>query len=187
MARDELPLPVILRAQRGDQSAFRQVVERYQAGVFKLALKMTSNHTEAADLTQEAFLRVYRFFHKFDPSRPLAPWLYRLATNLVLNHVKARRPASVSLDSETSVARGDLAAPGPDASDAVVLHETAERVRDAVGELRPNLRAAVTLYYLRELSLKEVAEALSVPEATAKVWLFRGRQALKEKLENTVS
>ena len=60
----------------------------------------------------------------------------------------------------------------------------AQLVRDAVSELGPNLRAAVTLYYLRELSLREMAEALLVPEATAKVWLFRGRQALKKKLES---
>lgn len=187
MARDELPTPIIESAQRGDHAAFRQVVERYQAGVFKLAFKMTSNYTEAADLTQEAFLRIYRFFHKFDASRPLTPWLYRVATNVVLNHVKAKRPAAVSLDSETSVARDEMAASGPDASAVAVQHETGRLVRDTVAELRPNLRAAVTLYYLRELSLREVAEALSVPEATAKVWLFRGRQALKDKLESTVS
>ena len=186
MARDELPAPVIQRAHRGDHAAFRRVVERYQAGVFKLALKMTANHTEAADLTQEAFLRIYRFFHKFDPGRPLTPWVYKVATNVVLNHVKARRPASVSLDSETSIVRDEMAAPGPEASAVAVQHETGKLVRDTVSELRPNLRAAVTLYYLRELSLREVADALSVPEATAKVWLFRGRQALKKKLESTI-
>ena len=89
MAPDELPAHVIESAQAGDHAAFRQVVERYQAGVFRLALKMTGNETEATDLTQEVFLRVFRFFGRFDRQRPLTPWLYRLATNVVLNHIKA--------------------------------------------------------------------------------------------------
>ncbi len=178
MARDELPTHVIEAARTGDAAAFRRVVERYQAGVFKLALRMTHSHTEAADLTQDAFLRIYRFFEKYDPSKPLAPWLYRVATNVVLNHIRARR-SMASLDAQEAEPPAQVAS----AADATALGETQELVRQAVDRLTPNLRAAVTLYYLKELSLRDMAEALDVPESTAKVWLFRGRKALKDMLE----
>ena len=187
MANEELPTDVIERARRGDHAAFRRVVERYQAGVFKLAFKMTSDRAEAADLTQEAFLRIFRFFHKFDPRYPLSPWLYKVATNVVLNRLKARRPPPVSLDAAGQDGPAEPAASAPPALDTLAQKELHQVVREAVTELKPNHRAAVTLFYLEELSIREVADALDVPQATAKVWLFRGRQALKDKLANAVS
>ena len=179
MAHAELPAHVIESARSGDHAAFRQVVERYQAGVFRLALRMTGHETEAADLAQDVFLRIYRFFDRYDPAQPLAPWLYKVATNVVLNHIKARRTSRISLDAMAS----EPAAAAPDAHDAAAEQETHRLVRAAVAQLSPNHRAAVTLFYLNELSLREMAQALSTSESTAKVWLFRGRHALKQILE----
>ena len=183
MAHHELPADVIQRARDGDHAAFRQVVERYQAGVFRLAYKMTSDRAKAADLAQDTFMRVYRFFNKFDARRPLTPWIYKVATNVVLNHVNARRPEPVSLDAIAGRKDREPRARSPQASDVLAQQEARHGVRAAVAELKPHLRAAVALYYLGELSLREMADALAVPESTAKVWLFRGRQALREKLE----
>ena len=144
---------------------------------------MTSDRAKAADLAQDTFMRVYRFFNKFDARRPLTPWIYKVATNVVLNHVNARRPEPVSLNAVASHEDREPRARSPQAPDALAQRELAQFVRAAVAELRPNLRAAVALYYLDELSLREVADALAVPESTAKVWLFRGRHALRDKLE----
>lgn len=183
MAHRDLSTDVIRRARRGDHAAFRQVVERYQAGVFRLAYKMTSDHAKAADLAQETFLRVYRFFGKFDVRRPLTPWIYKVATNVVLNHVKTKRPEPVSLDAIAGHEDREPRSRSPQASDMLAQQEARHLVREAVAELKPHLRATVALYYLDELSLREAADALAVPEATAKVWLFRGRRALKKTLE----
>jgi len=183
VAQQELPAHVIARARQGDHQAFRQVVERYQAGVFKLAYHMTGSHAEATDLTQETFLRVHRFFGSYDPKRPLTPWLYRVATNVVLSHAKPGRPAPASLDAAAAAGDSGPAADGPGPPDAAAQREAHAQVRAAVASLRPNWRAAVTLYYLDDLSLRDVAEALCVPQSTAKVWLFRARRALRDALE----
>ena len=76
---------VFERARRGDERAFETVVDAYGAMVLNLAWRMVRDRTEAEDLAQEVFLRLHRAFHRYDPDRPFAPWLRRVATNLLIN------------------------------------------------------------------------------------------------------
>ncbi len=163
--------------------AIEDLVERYAPAVYRLALRMTGDPHEAQDVVQETFVHAWRGLSRYDPERPLAPWLFRVATNACLTRCRSRRRrrarehAAGDLEPLERPGRG----PGPEAR--VDAREAEAAVSAAVLDLPPIYRAVVTLFYLRELSLEDVARVLGIPEGTAKVRLFRARALLSARLE----
>ena len=164
----EIPRDTLLRARSGDREAFRLVVDAAQRLAYNIAYRITWNTGDAEDATQEIFLRLFRNFGHYDPAQPFLPWFRRLATNCALNWKEKRRP-TVEL---TDVPVRD--APPRDAN---------ERLRQAIRELPPEYQSCVTLKYLEDLGVAEIAEALQVPVGTVKTWLFRARDMLVQKLK----
>lgn len=164
----EIPRDVLVRARIGDREAFRTVVESVQKLAFNIAWRLTFNAVDAEDATQEIFLRLYRNFSQFDPSLPFLPWFRRLATNCVLNWKEKQRP-TVEL-SEVPVRDARPADPSG-------------RLQKAIKQLPPEYQACITLKYLEDLGVDEIAETLRVPSGTVKTWLFRARGLLVEKLK----
>jgi RNA polymerase sigma-70 factor (ECF subfamily) len=180
MARlDEAAERELIRlAQRGDTEAFGRLVTRHQQTVFNIAYRLTGNRQEAEDVAQEAFIRAYRALDRFDPQRPFAPWLYRIATNTALNWLKRRRP-EVALDGEMLLAD---TSPGPEAQ--AIAADTSAQLRAAIAALPPNHRAVIELRHFQGLSYREMSEALGVPLSDVKSWLFRARRRLRRMLAN---
>ena len=164
----EIPRDTLLRARSGDREAFRLVVESAQRLAYNIAYRITWNVGDAEDATQEIFLRLFRNFAQYDPAQPFLPWFRRLATNCALNWKEKRRP-TVEL---TEVAVRD-AAP----------RDGSDRLRQAIRELPPEYQSCVTLKYLEDLGVAEIAESLQVPVGTVKTWLFRAREMLVQKLK----
>jgi RNA polymerase sigma-70 factor, ECF subfamily len=164
----EIPRDTLLRARSGDREAFRLVVEAAQRLAYNVAYRITWNAADAEDATQEIFLRLFRNFAQYDPAQPFLPWFRRLATNCALNWKEKRRP-TVEL---TDVAVRDA---GP--------KDGSERLRRAILELPPEYQSCVTLKYLEDLGVSEIAESLQVPAGTVKTWLFRAREMLVQKLK----
>ena len=163
-------------AQQGDADAFGQLVVRYQQAVFNIAYRMTGNHHEAEDVAQEAFIKSYRALDRFDPTRPFAPWLYRITTNTALNWIKRRRP-EVKMDEETTRSETTLSIEAQ-----TIAAETSDRLRAAIAKLAPNHRAVIELRHFQGLSYKEMSETLNIPLSDVKSWLFRARRRLREIL-----
>lgn len=160
---------VLEGARRGDRDAFRTVVEATRRLAFNIAWRLTWNAADAEDAAQEIYLRLYRNFERYDPNQPFFPWFRRLATNCVLNWKERQRPAA---ELPTSLPAPAEAPQPPDF-----------RLRRAISELPPEYQACVTLKYLEDLSVREIADTLRVPSGTVKTWLFRAREALMRKLK----
>src|SRR5688572_14442746 len=152
----DIPRDTLLRARLGDREAFRLVLEATQRLAYNIAYRITWNAGDAEDATQEIYLRLFRNFSQYDPEQPFLPWFRRLATNCALNWREKRRP-TVEL---TDVPVRD-AAP----------RDASERLRQAIRELPPEYQSCVTLKYLEDLGVAEIAEALQVPVGTVKTWL----------------
>ena len=167
---------LILLARGGNSDAYGRLVARYQQTVYNIAYRLTGNRQEAEDVAQESFVKAHKALDRFDPQRPFAPWLYRIATNTALNWIKRRRP-EVELDVETPPVD---AAPGPEA--LTIAADSAARLRAAIAVLPPNQRAAIELRHFQGLSYREMSEVLDAPLSDIKSWLFRARRKLREVL-----
>lgn len=164
----EIPRDILLRARSGDRAAFRSVVDACQKLAYNLAYRILWNAADADDAAQEIFLRLFRNFDRYDPEQPFLPWFRRLATNCTLNWKEKRRPAAELPD----VAVRDAAPADP-----------SELLRRAIQSLPEEYRSCVTLKYLEDLGVAEIARTLQVPTGTVKTWLFRAREALLQKLK----
>jgi RNA polymerase sigma-70 factor (ECF subfamily) len=164
---------LVRRCLRGDAAAVRALVERFQADVFGLCVRMLRHRHDAEDVTQEVFLRVFRSLRRWDATRPLKPWIASIAVNRCRTWLtqRARRPEPIDYVQEIG------ADPGPD--DAAEL--TAE-IQAAVAELRPDYRAAFVLFHERGQPYEAIAAALDRPVGTIKTWLHRARMQVLDRL-----
>ena len=169
---------LIARAQRGDPSAFEEIVRLYQRRVYGVALRIVRAHDVADDVTQEAFLRAWRSLDRFELGRPFGPWVCRIAANLAVNHVRSPRAREEGLPDGHAETRTN--APGPlgallDAEGATVLEK-------AMGQLPQEQRAVLVLRVVEELSYAEIAETLGISPGTVMSRLFRARERLAQAL-----
>ena len=179
MMETESDRELILQIQQGSLEALGLLYDRYQRLVYRTALAITGSPEAAADLLQDVFLRLYRYADHFDIDRPLEPWLCRMTTNLSYNWVKSNHrwlhPFEELVDRIAS-----LGARSP--QHELEHNDEWAAVQKALASLPLQQRVVVVLYYLNELSLKEIAGILEIPVGTVKSRLHYGRLALKSKL-----
>ncbi len=161
----------------GRPGAFDVIVERHRRAVYQLCYRFVSNHEDASDLSQDVFLRAYRGLRSFRRESSLATWLYRIATNVCLNRVTARRPVSEPIEDRHFV---DPNSGGP--ADAILREEEAARVRAAIARLPPRQRATLVLRMYHELSHQEIADILGSSVGAVKANFFHALGNLKKLL-----
>lgn len=171
---------LVVRAKAGDREAFSALVCENLTRVYRAAYAVLRNHDDAEDITQETFLRAHRNLGRFDETRPIFPWLYRITRNLCLNRIERVAKRETRLPEFDYVA--DKAA-GPEES-AVAAGER-ERVRDAVSRLPEPHRRIIELSHFQECSYREIADLLEIPIGTVMSRLYNARQRLKSLLEET--
>ena len=174
---------LVSEALRGSQSAFEQIVRRYQRPVISLIARMVGDRGVAEELAQESFVKAFRNLGGFDVTRRLSSWLFRIAHNTALDWLRRARPALVSLDDPAETAsQGALAAAAPPTADPVERAALGQALDAALHTLRPVYRAAVSLRYEQELSFEEIGHVLGVPEVTARSYVHRARKELAQAL-----
>ena len=163
-------------------------MERFQRPVFTLIVRMVGDPATAEDLAQEAFLKAFRRLGTYDPERRLSSWLFKIAHNTTLDHLRRRGTETVPLEAPEEDERGGLAAVLAD--DTLRSPEaTAQRgdlaaaLATAVGALRPEYREIVLLRYQEGLAYQEIAEVADLPLGTVKTHLHRARRELMAALE----
>jgi RNA polymerase sigma-70 factor (ECF subfamily) len=171
--------PLVVRVQDGDLEALGELYEKYKASVYRTALAITRDEKAAEDILQEAFLRVYTYAHSIDEAMPLGPWLYRVTVNLSYSWTRQVKRWLQSL--QDVVDRWTV----PVQWHPETLTEEQEWrqiLLQAIDALPPRHRVVVILHYLEELSLKEIAYVLDVPEGTVKSRLHYARENLKRAI-----
>ena len=171
---------MIRLAADGDMAAFEQLVTTHQPAIYRLALRMTGNPEDAADMTQEAFLRAWRGLGSFQADSSLSTWLFRLTSNVCIDFLRAARRHLV-------VPISGLDADGEeytlDAPDPAKLPE--EELRAAMDLLAPEQRLILSLRVENDLSYTDIAAVLGVREGTVKSRLARARDQLRKKLSQS--
>jgi RNA polymerase sigma-70 factor, ECF subfamily len=179
---------LVTELQAGSETAFDWLVTHYHGPVYNLILSMLGDASDAADGTQEVFLKAFRGIRCFRQGSSLKTWLYRIAIREALNHkrwFKRHLQKNVSIDAEpeeghSAIEIEDL---GATPFDQLAAHEIQQAVQQALQEIPQVFRGAVILRDLEGLSYEEIAEVLECSVGTVKSRILRGRRALKELLE----
>lgn len=171
-----------------ERDRYEEIVRRYARHVYNIAYRMAGNEADARDLSQEAFLRVYRALRRVEPDAALESWLYRIVSNLYIDLLRRRPRARVeSLDAPIDTPRGEITRELPDvAADPEVVFEREHidaAIQQALGTLSPDLRAVVVLSDIEGFAYEEIATMLRVPLGTVKSRLHRARQVLQQRLQ----
>lgn len=185
-ARESALLVEQLRA--GVEEAYEMLLQKYQQPVYNLVYRLLDDPTEAPDVVQEVFLKVFRNINAFRGNSSLKTWIYRIAFNEAYNHRRwftRHKRQEIGLDNENDYGLGVgeiLPDPGRSAFEIASDHETHTLIEDALADLNPAFRAAVILRDIDELSYDEIAEVLEVSLGTVKSRIMRGREALRKGL-----
>jgi RNA polymerase sigma-70 factor, ECF subfamily len=183
---------VMLRAKAGDQSAFEYLVQKYRRPMVSFMYRMARNAAAAEDLAQEVFLRVYRSRESYEASAKFTTWLYRIATNLAVNHTRDTRherpEVQVSLDEPDEELGTTLEVPDGalNAEQAMVRRERMLAIRKKVEALPEQQRLAVIMHKYQQMDYKQIAEVLKKSESATKSLLFRAYETLREQLKDFI-
>ncbi len=164
---------LVRRCLRGDEQAIRSLVERFQAEVYGLCVRLLSHRHDAEDVSQEVFLRIFRSLRRWDSSRPLKPWIMGITLNRCRTWLAQR------------VRRPELADYLQDVAPSRAEDDSAELIREieaAVGELRVEYRSVFVMFHEQGQPYEDIAEALDRPVGTIKTWLHRARLLVLERL-----
>lgn len=175
------------KAAAGSAEAFEQLVLKYQTAVYNLCLRMTGDPEDAADMTQESFLKAWRNLESFQGNSAFSTWLYRLASNTCLDHLRSvkRKPQlSLVMEDEDGEAQAlDVPDSAPSPEEQVIALDEQSRLNDALQALEEDQRQILILRAVNGLSYTEIAEALHLKEGTVKSRLARAREQLRKKLQ----
>ncbi len=177
---------LVAAARAGDPAAFEEVVNRYEAKIFRLTRNITGNREDAEDAMQDAFLKAYAHLQDFHGDSRFYTWLVRIAANEALMRLRKRRPNQFSLDEpiegENDLLPRELEDWGPTPEQRYAQTEMQNIVGDVIDRLEPEYRIVFLLRDFEELSTQETAEALGISVPAVKSRLLRARLKLREKL-----
>jgi RNA polymerase sigma-70 factor (ECF subfamily) len=175
------------RIARRDPPAFDMLVERYQQRAWRLARSMLGNDTDANDVSQDAFIRLYESAHRFDGRSRFSTWFNRILVNLCIDHYRRNRwwrkfiPLSNPDDPEAPIIDPPSPEPGPELE--TIRGAQIGQLREALGHLSPNQRAALLLHVHEGYTSREIAAVLNCSDNTARVHVHRAIAQLKKELK----
>lgn len=179
-------------ARQGDEKAFTHLMRRYKDAIYFMLLKIVNNKADAEDLSLEAFGKAFANLHQYEPQFAFSTWLFRIASNNAIDHLRKKRITTVPLEPMAHLDRtggseyiynshSDSETP----EDTFIKDQKSKRLHLAVSRLRPRYRLLLELRYFKEYSYNEIAKELNLPLDTVKVQLFRSREMLFDLLKNT--
>ena len=176
----------VKQAQKGDSTAFEQLVLAHQNQIYRLCFRMVGNAEDAADMVQEAFLKAWRNLDRFQGDAAFSTWLYRLASNCCLDFLRSqkRRPtvSMTSEDEEGEEQTVEVADNSATPEETLLQKEEQREIAQAMASLDEEQRQILTLRVVNDLSYTEIAELLTIKEGTVKSRIARARENLRKKL-----
>ncbi|RKZ07184.1 hypothetical protein DRQ05_03525 [bacterium] len=168
----------------GKRGAFEELLEKYKSKVYSICIRMVRNPTDAEDIAQEVFVRVFSALDRYDPSFPFSSWLYRITSNMCIDFIRKTKDRPVSIDKPLSGDDGEYAfqlpsdGAGPDRN--VQAREMISILEEALARLPERYRMIVILRHEEQLSYEEISESLGIPIGTVKARIHRARNMIKE-------
>lgn len=173
---------VAVLVQKGQKESFGILMDRYERKLFSYARKFLTGQDNIEDVVQEVFIKTYQNIKSFDASQRFSPWIYRIAHNTFVNALRKNAKSPLRFfDFDTFVAH-------PIYEDAMPAERGQQRIGEVIDKgldkLSPEYREIIILYYIQNLSYKEIADILHVPIGTVSVRLLRAKNALKKYVPN---
>lgn len=173
---------------RGAEEAYEILIDRFQQPVYSLVCRLLNDPSDAPDIVQEVFLKVFRSIGSFRGNSSLKTWIYRIAVNEAYNHRRwfcrhQRQEVALGSDDGAPHHADTMADPGRSPFELAADHETRALVERALEKLNPKFRAAVVLRDIEDLSYEDIATVLNISLGTVKSRIMRGREALRVVLE----
>ncbi len=189
---DKENTPSIKALKAGDRDAYAQMVELYSPKIYRLALRMVDDPHEAEDILQETFLNAFRAIEQFEGRSSLGTWLYRIAANQALMHLRNKSPTLVSVDElipslDDPDQKRELADWCCLPEDEFMTTEAQAMLKDAIQDLSPTLKTVFILRDLHHLTTRETAQVLDISESALKTRLLRARLQLRDSLSSYFS
>ena len=198
MPRPVLDLPnlpdadVVSLAQRGNEGAFRELIRRYERPVFSLIYRMVRDSAAAEDLAQDSFIKVLNHLDKYRPEFKFSSWLFKIANNVAIDHLRRRQVDTISMDgsphattaAEVEATSFDIEDTAENALDELAARELGGAIEQAIGRLRPEYRNCIMLRHVEGRSYEEIAATLDLPLGTVKTYIHRARHQLRDALKH---
>jgi len=178
----------LLRGLRaGIEASYEELINRYQQPVFGMVYRLLGNQTDACDVVQEVFVKVFRGVGSFQEKSSLRTWIYRIAVNESHNHRRwfsrhTRCEVAVADEEQENRLLDSTVDPGPSPFEQAASKEVQLFIEEALERINPVFRTAVVLRDIEDLSYEEIAEILQVSMGTVKSRILRGREALRREL-----
>lgn len=181
---------VVALARAGAESAYRELVRRYERPVFSLIYRMVRDHALAEDLAQDAFVKVLSALDSYRAEYKFSSWIFKIANNVAIDQLRRRELNTLSLDgSPDARTQEQIEATALQATDRaetplaeLEARELGAAIEEAIAKLRPEYRSCIMLRHVEGRSYEEIAEALDLPLGTVKTYIHRARHELREYL-----
>ena len=195
-AKDEIAkltdVQVVALAQQGKEAAYRELLARYERPVFSLIFRMVRDRETAEDLSQETFIKVLNNIDRYSPDFKFSSWLFKIANNLTIDHLRRRRLNTISIEgapdavtAESARATSIVIASGDESPLAELeSKELGVSIERAIAQLRPEYRACIMLRHVEDRSYEEIAEIVKLPLGTVKTYIHRARHELRAALDD---
>jgi RNA polymerase sigma-70 factor, ECF subfamily len=181
---------VVALARKGREEAYRELIRRYERPVFSLIFRMVRDRETAEDLAQDTFIKVLNHVDRYRPEFKLSSWLFKIANNVAIDHLRRRQIETISIDgsphagsaSEVEATTFDVVSRQESALDEIEARELGTAIEKAIAALRPEYRSCILLRHVEGRSYEEIAATLDLPLGTVKTYIHRARHQLREAL-----
>lgn len=181
---------IIARAIEGDQKAYKELMTRYQSQIFSLMYRMIHSTAEAEDLVQEAFMKAFTSLQNFNYEYAFSTWLYKIATNNCIDHLRKKKLQTFSIDAPVSYKDTTYSIEIPDLTyypdKEMMRNERNSIIKAAIDDLPEKYKMVIFLRHSEELSYEEISAMLKIPIGTVKARIFRAREMLNKFLKGKI-
>ena len=171
----QIEAEIVAKVLKGDRQEYALLVEEYKSPIYNLAYRMTGNSEDAADLTQEVFIRAYQYLWRYDPRRKFFTWLYTLSLNLIKNHLRKNR----HFKSSAEVNASSLTDKNPSPEEGLIEDQ---EISAYILQLEDELRVLLIMKYQQELSFEDIARITGKSLSAVKMRIYRGLERLKDMM-----
>jgi len=181
-------LVLVEEARKGNEKAFAGLMNRYRDSIYFMLLKMVNNHSDAEDLTIEAFGKAFRNLDTYTPKFAFSTWLFRIATNNCVDFIRKKQMSPLAFDGtqdNIDIVTINLQSDLPDPEESMINHQKIAALKDIIAQLKPRYRELIQLRYYKEYSYEEISAEMKIPIGTVKAELYRAKTLLYNILIKT--